>query len=97
MEKLEIKTEAEWKGTSLCEAVLSSIGILNRYHNRNKTSKCKISGCSGPKIYIAKSSDIYAFLENHPNKNKIEIEKCLDTLEKDNYIEGHWTGGYLLN
>src|SRR3989339_760764 len=97
MLEFKIKNASEWKSTNLCEAVLTTIGELNRFHNMNKTSKCQIEGCSGPNLYLATKEDIKNSLRQHPEYNSEKIYQCLTEIEKDDLVTKHWTGGYLLN
>lgn len=97
MENPEIRTEDEWKDSNLCDAVLQSIGELNRHHNLKQTKKCDIKGCSGNSLYMANPKEISQYLQNHPeNNDRKKVETCLSKLKGNDLIEAHWSGGYLL-
>lgn len=86
--KFHIKSQDEWKGKTLCEAVKDSVGELNFFINHLKgDGGCYI--CGG--VSFATKEEIIDAVQHHSDYTPETAEKCLSILKKQHKISS--TGG----
>lgn len=95
--KLKIKSKQDFKGTSLCEAVLTAINELNFFKDSKKADNTgkQYTTFNRNVSYLASQDEINVAVVNHPEySGNGAVEKCLNTFvkQKDVYQIG---SGYM--